>query len=529
MKTSLVIVGCGATAISFLHRHLDFVKNGEAQVKTIYVFEQRDVFGCGSAYEPDIASNLLNTKTRFITPFPDRPGDFKNWLDLNKSKWQRAFPDFDAEPDSYAPRPLFGLYLVEQIRAIVRRAAAVDVRVVLLHAEVQDIISKDSGLVVHTNCGLAISASKVFLFCGTLAKKPGRLGGDPRIRERPYPLTEWLSAVQPNEDIGIVGARLSAIDTVIALMELGHRGKVRVHSRSGFFPAVRGTQGRIVTERLSVEAVNKLVAKKGLLELQDLANLFQEELALHDPRFLKQSLSLPTPPSDIERYLEDEIKAASHPRPWQAVLYATNGFIESIWRALSADAQSEFMSKYFGMFMAYRVSIPIENAKRILSYLKDARLEFVAGKTDEPSSRDEGIILRSQDKAYRYDRLIYAIGVPRNAEMLESVLLDNLFRRGMVTAHPMGGIQINAETYKVVSAVTQRQSEIYAVGELTVGQNFFTSALEINARHAYRCAEILHASEVRTERSGLRATTGEVLYSSSACVSSVTSDKLMNS
>ena len=491
MKTSFAIVGCGATTISFLHRHLELVEEGKAQPNTIYVFEQRDVFGCGAAYEPDIASNILNTKTGFISPFPDQPGHFKSWLDLNKSKWKRDFPNFDAEPESYAPRPLFGRYLVEQIRAIIRHGAAIDVKIVPLNAEVQDIANWEGGHVVHTSCGLAISASKVFLFCGTLPKKTNRLSHDPRVRDLPYPLTDLLSTVQPNEDIGIIGARLSAIDTVIALLESGHQGIVRLHSRSGFFPAVRGTQGRINTQRLSLEGVNKLVAEKGLLEIHDIASLFQEELALHNPLFDQQPLSLPAPPKNIEKYLESEIAAAAYPRIWQAVIYATNGFIESIWRALSPNAQSEFMSNYFNVFMAYRVSIPVENAKRILGYFKDGRLEFVSGGTESPLPRHDGIILRSQNKEYRYDRIIYAIGSPRNAEELESVLLDNLFRKGMLTTHSMGGIQIDTKTYKVVNAVTRRPSEIYAVGELTVGQNFFTSALEINARHAYRCAELL--------------------------------------
>lgn len=36
---------------------------------------------------------------------------------------------------------------------------------------------------------------------------------------------------------------------------------------------------------------------------------------------------------------------------------------------------------------------------------------------------------------------------------------------------------------------TGSSRQIHAVGELTVGQFFFTSALEINGRHAASCAD----------------------------------------
>ncbi|MGV1832999.1 FAD/NAD(P)-binding protein [Agrobacterium vitis] len=103
MKTSFAIVGCGSTAISFLHRYLSLVEAGDAEPNIVYVFEKKDIFVCGAAYEPDVPTNILNTKTGFITPFLDRPGHFKAWLDGNEYKWRRIFPNFDSHSHGYAP------------------------------------------------------------------------------------------------------------------------------------------------------------------------------------------------------------------------------------------------------------------------------------------------------------------------------------------------------------------------------------------------------------------------------------------
>ncbi|MGV1832998.1 FAD/NAD(P)-binding protein [Agrobacterium vitis] len=308
------------------------------------------------------------------------------------------------------------MYLAEQMRALIRRGAASNVHIVPLQAEVQDIAIKDSGYIILTECGLTISASKVFLFCGTLSQKTGVEYNDARINRSPYPLADTLGNVRHHEDVGIIGARLSAIDTVIALVEAGHTGKIRLHSRSGYFPAVRGTQGRIVTQRLSPDGVRRLTAEKGALQLDDLVGLFMQEMQLHESSSGAEALPSLMPPCNIIEYLEKEIEAAQHPRLWQAVLYATNGFVEEIWRALSQQAQADFLSRHFSAFMACRVSIPVENAKRILDYLRDGRLEFVPGHTFGVTPSDDCLILRGDRQEYQYHRIIYAIGSPRDVE-----------------------------------------------------------------------------------------------------------------
>ncbi|WP_349295680.1 FAD/NAD(P)-binding protein (plasmid) [Thioclava sp. 'Guangxiensis'] len=504
MEKTFAIVGCGATAISFLDRHLTRVEADGVEPGNIFIFEKRLEFGCGAAYEPDMPSNILNTKTGFITPFPNQPGHFHAWLEENPKEWRSAFPFFDTDPHGYAPRPLFGLYLRAQVRRLVNRGASLGCRIVLIQAEVSELDHHDRSEILKTSCGLVLRADKVFLFCGTLGKQASTDAHDGRILDAPYPVSCLGEKIERNDRVAILGARLSAIDAVIALIEGGHRGKIRMHSRSGYFPVVRGTQSRISLQRLTPDRIRALCEAKGKLDIRDVVALFHEERLAQDPVGEAAAMDLPSPPADLAAFLGEEIRASQEPRLWQAILYATNGFIEVLWAALSEDAQLRFMNNYFSMFMAYRVSIPIENARKILGYLSTGQLEFLAGPFAAPDLLPEGFVTIATEagNSYEYDRVIYAIGAPREAAKLDSPLLRKLIEQEVCHCHPMGGIRVCPISYRLLGDPGTSR-EIYAVGELTVGQNFFTSALEINARHAYRCADAL--SPERDEAILLRA------------------------
>ena len=491
----ITIVGGGATSLAFLYNYIAAVPADRRPETTIYLVEKRGVFGPGAAYAPDVASNILNTKTGFITPFHDRPGDFLDWLRENGQQWRRHFPAFDADPDSYAPRPLFGMYLQARMAWVVKQALAANVRIIQVDAEVIDVaaVGNGSGYIARTNCSLTLHADHVFLCCGTLPARQVTFAGEAgRILPNPYPVAELPHKIAPDAKVGIVGARLSCIDAVIGLVEGGHRGPIVIHSRSGYFPCVRGTQGRIVPEYLRQDRIEALVRAKGKLRLGDIVGLVRQEIARAGGGELPPDLVRPpAPPLDLAAYLEREIELAHGPRPWQAVLYSTNAIIDQLWAALKESEKALFLSEYFSAFMSYRVSIPMENAAKILGYLGSGQLRFQAGDFSIEADADGKPLVQPrgdrQQAALGYDYLINATGSPRTARQLDSTLLANLLQRGTAVAHPLGGIAVDPRSYEVIG-VGGRKGRLHALGELTTGTFFFTSALDINARHARSCA-----------------------------------------
>jgi uncharacterized NAD(P)/FAD-binding protein YdhS len=166
------------------------------------------------------------------------------------------------------------------------------------------------------------------------------------------------------------------------------------------------------------------------------------------------------------------------------------------------------MNHYFSAFMAYRVSIPVENARKMLAYLESGQLEFQAGRFDisigdagEPSVVMQGEVASS----FVYDYLIDATGSPRDVRKMDSPLLESLLDHGIVTPQKHGGIRVDTNSYRVINRDGNADLHMYALGELTNGTFFFTSALEIIARHARLCATRLAEGDVVADRESVAA------------------------
>lgn len=494
----ITIVGGGATSLAFLYNFIAAVPPG-APDTTVYLVEKRGAFGPGVAYAPDVASNILNTKTGFITPFHDCPGDFLDWLRQNDATWRRHFPAFDPHPESYAPRPLFGMYLQARMARTVKRALAANVRIIQVDAEICDVAPVGNRCVARTDCSLTLSSDYVFLCCGTLPAKPAAFAGAAgRILASPYPIAELPHKIPAEARVGIVGARLSCIDAVIGLIESGHRGPIAIHSRSGYFPCVRGTQGRIVPKFLEQGHLQALVRSKenAKLKLEDVVRLVRQEIAHASGGAALPDLALPpAPQDDLATHLAREIELARGPRIWQAVLYSTNAVIDQLWAALEEGEKVRFLAEFFSAFMSYRVSIPTQNAARLLGYLQSGQLQFHAG--DFRIGADEAgkpaVRMAAGAAPLAYDYLINATGSPRATAQLDSTLLANLLQRGLAVADPLGGIKVDPRTYRLLGTGAA-MPRVHALGELTTGTFFFTSALDINARHARNCATAFAAA-----------------------------------
>ena len=61
----------------------------------------------------------------------------------------------------------------------------------------------------------------------------------------------------------------------------------------------------------------------------------------------------------------------------QAILYATKPVVHTLWQYLDPADERLFKEKYASALISARVSIPRENAEKILSYIDDGRLRFV--------------------------------------------------------------------------------------------------------------------------------------------------------
>lgn len=502
----ITVVGGGATALALLAGLRGPLQRRQFPLPLrIYVVDLRGLHGRGLAFDRDSASNLLNTRAASISPFPDRPDAFVQWLAGNPDALRAHGVRLPFDSDGFMPRALFGQFLESAFAEQAMALALGGVSVSALTAEVTDIERLPNGrLLVHTDRRGSLESDHVVLSCGNLHSASfEQFEGHPGFFSSPYPVETLCRSVPRSAAVAVLGSRLAAVDTVVGLLSAGHTGPITLLSRSGYLPSVRGSQQPYELRVLTADAVTNCAEHNGGLTLECLLRLARQEIALASGSDGTRMEAFPSPPSNPIAFLANEIEAAAATRWWQVVLYETNPFVDIIWSQLRMEDRDRFMKHFFSAWMAYRVSIPVENALRLLRAAENDQLSFASGDIAVERLLDHryGITVNAPSGTRRIaaDAVVSAIGTPRAVGQMKSTLISNLLRRGIIQPHRHGGIVVDAPTGLLIGTDGQICSNVSAVGALTSGTYFWTSALEVNARLAAR-----HAHTLGTLLSGAR-------------------------
>ena len=494
----IAVVGGGATALSFLNGFLKERQHEKRVPITIYVVEKRRFRGRGLAYDLDLPTNLLNTRAGFITPFAEKPGHFFEWLIANRTAWEDEFPGLDVNAQTFVPRSLFGLYLEYAMSDLAGDLAHIGIQLIHVRAEVTEIQRLTDGhLSVCTDSSLRIRADQAVLCCGNLQSREFKaFEKHEGFHASPYPIRRLARSAEKKRSVAILGARLSAIDVAVGLAGAGFDGQMTMISRSGYFPSVRGTQSRYIPSILTLDRLREHNSRHGNVRLTQVHDWIMQELVLAGSPILAVCDLPLSPPANVEAFLETEIAAAAVPRPWQAVLYSTNTVIDYLWQILDDADRGKFLKDYAAAWMSYRVSIPVENAVRLLDLARSGLLRFARGAatvTAVEEGKFQIALATSSGEARQMtaDMVVGAFGTPRDPRCLDSHLVQSLMDVGLARAHRHGGLDVDASSGALIDCNGSLASDIFAIGELTAGVYFFTSVLEINARHAARVAHCM--------------------------------------
>ena len=493
----ITIIGGGASSVSFIYAFLKgLARHGCHSNLSIFLVDKQSQCGRGLAYSEDCGTNILNTRAEFISPFPDQSGHFYRWLLANREIWEDDFPDIELCPHAFLPRPLFGLYLAHMLQWLIKKAVELGCQLIAVHDEVVNLsFSHDGRVVVSTKGNLSFPSDHVVLSCGSARSLEHRhLAGAEGFFSSPYPIKRLCRLIQKQASVAIVGSRLSAIDAVIGLTANGHKGPITMHSRTGALPSVRGTQGRYKPSILTPETVRSCISRAGVVRLEDVLRWAMQELALEGKPIDADWSTMCSQRPALE-FLEAEIAAARHPRFWQSVLYSTNAVLDLIWPAMPDEDKKRFLG-YSSWWMAYRVSIPIENALKIKSLVESGQLSIIKGELQsiEYNGRFTLKVAKQSKRYFRgYDAVVVATGTPRDVTKFDNLLVQNIIQQGIGCVDPFGGLKVSAESGGLINQSGCVDDRITVLGELTSGAFFFTSALEINSRHSTQRAEYVLA------------------------------------
>jgi uncharacterized NAD(P)/FAD-binding protein YdhS len=203
----------------------------------IAIYDRAGAFARGAAYGPSSDACLLNVRAKAMGAFPDAEDDFLQWLRAT------GYASGDSGlGERFVPRRLYGAYLSALLDRCAGGGLAVERRV----AAVTALAPAGDEYVVETACGARTLARAVVVATGNL---PPNGSGDPGLAAalRAHARNPWevLAAgpVSSAAEVLIVGTGLTALDVMLHLATSGHRGRVTMLSRHGYFPLAHAEPG----------------------------------------------------------------------------------------------------------------------------------------------------------------------------------------------------------------------------------------------------------------------------------------------
>ena len=549
MQFHLAIIGGGLTATAMLFRLVQQVREKAQQGRLdparfgIQIYEKQDIFGPGFPHNDQfvLPFHITNMCASDMGILHGKPGDFQNWVTQNSERLQSSFPWFGDKisgPDAgsqacnHYPRAIMGEYLKTRFAEALQAARTLGLAV-SLHpgAEVVDLgLNGDRIRLSIKTLGsgevYSRDADRVLLATGHWFENDDR----DHYFASPWPAEKLLGSIPAGAAVAVIGTSLSAIETVLTLTSEGkfirsssgelvyapseNPRTLRLYSRRGLLPKVRGNMGRRRNRFLNRANLDRLLSEnRGKLRLAAIFDLLNSDLqeAYGHPIDWQEIIN-PTgnPAALLQGYLEDAIHGdGPHGEIiWQTVLHQSFDIVRDIYLNLTIEDRRRFDDRYTSAFFTHAATQPAVNAEKLLALMRAGIVEVVKlGENYRLINNDAGdrfdFIYRDgqgnlKREAYRY--VVNARGQEKSLETNPSALAKNLIRSGFVQieeirpealancagrqfavgfetaghSHKTGSIWIDPATHQIMQmgpgGKITKSKAVYAVGAMTRGQ-----------------------------------------------------------
>lgn len=155
---------------------------------------------------------------------------------------------------------------------------------------------------------------------------------------------------------------------------------------------------------------------------------------------------------------------------------------------------------YKSKWISYRVGTPESNAVKIMRLFETGQLSFIQDFSDVTHDSEKNIFFLKDQKNNTHfsNYLVNATGSEDSIDNCDNALISNLKTDGLIQPHQFGGIDINFDTSEVINSKQEIQPALYAIGNLTSGTYFFTSALEVNVAHAENVSKRILTNKIES-------------------------------
>jgi uncharacterized NAD(P)/FAD-binding protein YdhS len=385
--------------------------------------------------------------------------------------------------------------LKESLEKSLRHAEQVGIKVEFIHEEVDDFSGVQTRQRLHYKDTYLDVDYTVFCLGNLPSTNYPELYDVPSYFHTPWELSDEVR--HSSEPIGILGASLTAVDALLSLAPTttgplyfiapnGRLPKV-LHIKKPFTPL-------FVTKENIQSMTNNFTRK---LRLSEVIALFKNEIetAVVGPIDWSQIWQID---DDPYRALKTDItRAEEGENHWHTVLADTSPLLPLIWENMHESDKKKFYRNYYALWRVYRVSMPLQNAKKVLRLLESNRLTIIRNiqsVTYDDSSKNFTITYKKSDHSKALLHVPYVIdatGTGFDITRSKSRLIQNMIANGSLTPHHFGGVKVNAKTLRLVKQDGKELHGAFFFGMLTKGVHFYTNALDANAVHGEQVAKTI--------------------------------------
>lgn len=396
------------------------------------VIDDADRPGLGVAYGTIRAEHLLNVRASRMSALHDEPDHLLRWLRARGLAYGA---------NDFVPRAVFGAYLASLLDEL--RSAG---RTIVARGRCVALSKGSEGCSLLLGNRETLRADAVVLALGNGAAAPipvrrskGGPAADPRVVQDPW---KHLHADTIGRDarVVMVGAGLTAVDMVLTLDAIGHRGPITLISRRGLLPRGHGAPG------LAARAPTVASRIVGL-----------------SPRAALRV---------VRGACEEEAEAGGD---WRTVVDSLRPVTADAWAAWSL-AQREAFSRHLRPFWdVHRHRMAPSVAARIESYIASGRLFLRCARVHAIESSEACVTVRATDTRAddgRADSLIDAdlvlncTGPSTNPARWNDALVDSLIGQGLARVDPLGlGLETDQDG-RLVSDRGSGSCGLFALGPL---------------------------------------------------------------
>lgn len=440
----IILIGCGASG-ALLSTQL--FRTAERAIQLVCV-EPRSRLGAGLAYSTHRDEHRLNVPANRMSALPGQPDHFVDWLTRRRL--------LEGPPSGFfARRRDYADYLTDSMGAALRESRHHHG----LHHEPHWAVGLrplHGGWLVQLDDGSEQWSRQVVLALGNLPPSEPLRGLRPIVAEPGYIHDPWDSALSmPDREssVAIIGSGLTAIDQIMTLDALDHRGAIHAFSRHGFWSGAH--VGAAPPPEVSLPASSPA----------RLSRTFRQALKAHQA-------------------------VGGH---WQHAIDALRPVTAELWSAFSESEKRQFCRHLQSYWNRARHRMAPEIAERIATMTLSGQLSLRRAPRLQAEAYQGRIRIRPDLNAepVLVDHLINCTGASVRVDTSRSPLLTSALESGLLRSGPVGLGLANDELGQVLAADGLPHAGLYTIGPMRQGSLWESTAIPEIRVQAERLAEQL--------------------------------------